>query len=114
MKDINAHVGYIVLWGRVSKLARAGVQMCYYPATQPFHVMTVLSMTSVLRVLCMVMAAPCCAAACMCVGVAAEYYRLRLTALGSASTKRFMFLRMPKRRNCDISVSASNNDLNMR
>jgi hypothetical protein len=105
---------YTILWGMISKVVRAGVQMCYYLAAPSFLVMAILSAARVVRFLCMVMAAPCCAAACMCVGVAAEYYRLRLTALGSASTKRFMFLRMPKRRNCDISVSASNNDLNMR
>ncbi len=46
---------------------------------------------------------------CMCVrrvGVAAECARLRLiTAPGIASTKRFLFLVMPKRRDCVKSVS---------
>ena len=78
--DIGAHVGYAVLWGRVSKVVRAGEQMFYYPVTPPFHVMVVLSGTCELRVLCVVMAAPYCADACVCVGVAAECDRLRLTA----------------------------------
>ena len=57
MKDIGAHVGYIVLRGRVSKLVRAGVQMCYYPAPPPFHVMAVFSGTRVVRALRVVMVA---------------------------------------------------------
>jgi hypothetical protein len=57
-KDIGAHVGYTVIWGRVSKVVRAGVQMCYYPAEPPFHVMAVLSRTCVVRVLCAVIVAP--------------------------------------------------------
>jgi len=83
-----------------------------HPATPSFHVMAVLSGTRVARVLRVWMATPCCVAACVCVGVAAECARLRLMALGSASTKRFMVLLMPKRRDCAKSVSASNNDLN--
>jgi len=71
MKDIGAHVGYTILWAKISKVVRAGVQMCYYPAAPPSHVMAVLSRTRVVRLLCMAMAAPCCAAACMCVGAAA-------------------------------------------
>jgi hypothetical protein len=55
MKDIGAHVGYTVLWDRVSKVVRAGVQMCYYPTASPFYVMAVLSGTRAVRVLCMVM-----------------------------------------------------------
>jgi hypothetical protein len=43
MKDIGAHAGYTVLWDKVSKVARDGVQMCYYPVASPFHVMVVLS-----------------------------------------------------------------------
>ena len=52
MKDIGAHVGYIVLWRRVTKRVGAGLQMCYYPAAPPFHVMAVLYGTCVERVLC--------------------------------------------------------------
>ena len=51
MKDIGAHVGYTVLWGRVSKVVGAGMQMCYYPAAPQFYVMAVLSGTRVVRVL---------------------------------------------------------------
>ena len=109
MKDINAHVGYTILWGRVPKLVRAGVEICYHPAAPPISVMAVLSGTRVVRILCMVMATPCCAAACVGVGDAAECARLRLTAHGSACTKRFVFLIMPKRRDYGKSVSASNN-----
>ena len=86
----------------------AGVQMCYYPVAPPFYVMAVLSGTRVVQVLCMVMATPDCAVACVCVGVAAECARLHLTVPGSASTKHFLFLIMPKRRDCVKSVSASN------
>ncbi len=112
MKNIGAHVGYIVLWGRVSKVVRAGVQVCNYPAAPPFHVMAVLSGTRVVRVLWVVMAAPCCVAACVCVGVAAECDWLRLTAPGSASIKRFLFLIMSKMQDCLKSASAPIIDLN--
>ena len=36
MKDIGVRVGYTILWGRVSKAVRAGVQLCYYPAAPPY------------------------------------------------------------------------------
>jgi len=114
MKDIGAHVGYTILWGMVSKVVRVGVQMCYYPAAPPFHVMAVLSKTRVVRVLCVVMVAPCSAAACVCVGVVAECARQRLTTLGVASTTCFLFLIMPKRRECVKPEGASISDLNMR
>ncbi len=57
MKDIGVDVGYIVIWGKVSKVVCAGVQMCYYPAAPPFHVMAMLSRTCIVRVLWVVMAA---------------------------------------------------------
>ena len=77
--------------------------------------MAVLSRTTrVVRVLCVWVATPSFVAVCVCVGVAAECAWLRLMARGSASTKRFLFLRMPKRRDCAKSASACNNDLNMR
>jgi hypothetical protein len=97
MKDIAAHLGYTVLWVTVSKLVRDMVQMCYFPSAPPFYVMVVLSGTRVVRVLCMVMATPRCAVACVLVGVAAECARLRLKVPGSASTKRFLFLINTKR-----------------
>ena len=114
MKNIGVHVGYTVLQGRVSKVVRTGVQMCYCPAPPPFYVMAVFPVTRVVRVLCMGMEIPYCAVACMCVGVADECAHLRLTAPCSASTKRCVFLKMPKRRDCAKSVSASSNDLNRR
>ena len=114
MKNIGAHVGYTVLWDRVSKGVEAGVQMWYFPAAQPFIVMAVLSETRIVRVLCVRVATPCCVAAFVCVGVAVECARLRLTAPDSASTKRFLFLIMPKRRDCAKTVKASSNDLNRR
>ena len=49
-----------------------------------------------------------------CVGVAAECARVHLMALGSVSTKRFMFIIMAKRRDYARSASASINDLNKR
>jgi len=143
MKDICARVEYTVLWGRASKVVGAGMQMCYYPVATQFYVMAVLSGTRVVRVLCVWVATPCCVAACVCVGVAAECARLRLMAPGSASTKeterkksltrghvkdigstvgvhsssstkRFLFLIIPKRRDCATFASASNNDSNRR
>ena len=36
MKDMRAHVGYKVLWGKVSKVVGAMMQMCYYPAARHF------------------------------------------------------------------------------
>ncbi len=72
------------------------MQVCYYPAAPPFHVMAVFSGTRVMRVLlCVVIVAPCCVAACVCVGVAAEFARLRLTVPSRSSNKRFSFLMMP-------------------
>jgi len=114
MNNISTHVEYAVLWGRVLKLMRAGVQMWYYPAAPPFYVMVVLSGTRVVRVLCIVMATPLCAAAYVGVGDATECARLRLTAPSSAYTRRCIFVIMPKRRDRAKSVSASNNDLNLR
>ena len=114
MKDIGAHVGYTILWGRVSKVVGAGVQMCYDPAVPPFNVMAVPSGTRVVRVLCVWVITPCCVVACVYVGVAAECARLHLTAHGSASTNRSMFLIMPNMSGCAKSASASFNDLNMR
>ncbi len=61
-----------------------------------------------------VVGSPCCVAACVCVGVAAESALLRFLAFGSASSKRFLFLIMSRRRECAKSVSASNIDLNRR
>ena len=83
-------------------------------AAPPFYVMAVLFETRVVRVLCVRVATPCCVAACVCVGIAAECAWLRLMAHGSASTKCFLFLIMPKRLDCARSVSASNDDLNRR
>jgi hypothetical protein len=100
--------------GKVSKVVGARMQMCYYPAAAPFHVITVLFGTRVVRVLCGWVATPCCVAACVFVGVAAECARLRLMASGNASNKCFLFLIMSKRRDCANSMSASSNDLNMR
>ena len=68
MKDIGAHVGYTVLWGTVSKVVKTGVQMFYYQVIPPFYVAVVLSETHVVWVICMVMATPCFAATCVCVG----------------------------------------------
>jgi len=63
---------------------------------------------------CVYVAAPCSEAASVCDGVAAECARLRLTASRNASTKRFMFLIMPKRRDCAKSASESSIDVNRR
>jgi hypothetical protein len=44
---------------------------------------------------------------------AAECTRWKLTSLGSVATKRFILLRMPKRRDCaNKSVRGSISDLN--
>ncbi len=58
MKEIGAHVGYTILWGRVSKVVGAGMQMCYYPAAPQCHVIAVLSGTRVVRVPCVWVATP--------------------------------------------------------
>ena len=58
MKDIGARVGYTVLWDRVSKMVRVGMQICDYPVAPPFHVMAVLSGTRVVLVLCVWLATP--------------------------------------------------------
>ena len=76
--------------------------------------MAVLSGARIVRVLCAWVAAPCCVATYVFVGVAAECVRLRLMAPGTASTKRFLLLMISRRRDCAKSVSASNNDLTMR
>jgi len=73
MKDIGAHVGYKVLWGRVSKVVGAGTQMCYYPAASLNLVMAVLSGTRVVRVLCVWVATPCYVAACVRVEVTTSH-----------------------------------------
>jgi len=87
------------------------MQICYYPAAPPIHELAVLSEARVVRVLCGWVATPCCVAACVCVGVAAECARVRLMSPGSASTKRFMFLIIPQRRDSAAkSVSASRSD----
>jgi hypothetical protein len=114
MKYIGAHMGYTILWGRGAKDLLTGVLVCFYPAALPHHMMAVLSGARVVRVLCVWVAAPCCQAACECVGVAAECERCQFMALGSASTKRFLFVIIPKRRNCAKSVSKTNSNLNMR
>jgi len=93
-KDIGAHMGYTVIWGRVLKIVGARMQMCYYPAAPPIHEMAVVSGTRVVRVICVWVATPCYVAACVCVGVAAECARVRLMSHGSASTKRFLLLIM--------------------
>ena len=71
MKNIGAHVGYTVLCGRVSKVAGAGVHMCYYRAAPSNLVMAVLSGTREVRNLCVWVATPCCVTVYVCVGVAA-------------------------------------------
>jgi hypothetical protein len=97
MKGTGAQVGHIVLLDRVSKMVRAELQMCYYPAASPFYVMAVFSRTCVVQVIYMVMATPALfAIAFVGVGVAVECARLRLAGSGSASTKRFVFLIMHK------------------
>ena len=52
MKEIGAHAGYADLWGRVSKVVWARVQMCYYSTASLVHVMAVLSVTRVVRIRC--------------------------------------------------------------
>ncbi len=63
-----------------------------------FYVMALLSGARAVRVLCVCVVVPCCWAARVCVGDAFECARWWLTLPGRASTKRFLFLMMPKRR----------------
>ena len=52
-----------------------GANVLISGGTAPFHMMAVLYGNRVVRVLCVWVAAPCCVAACVCVGVAAECAR---------------------------------------
>jgi hypothetical protein len=77
------------------------------------HETAVLSGTRIVRVLCVCVATLCCRVAGVSAGDAAECARWRLTAHGSASTKRFLCIMMPMKRDCAKSVRESNNDLTM-
>ncbi len=60
MKEIGAHVGYIILWGRdANKVVLTGVHVCYYTAAPPRHVRAVLSGTRAVRDLCGGVVVPC-------------------------------------------------------
>ena len=107
-------MGYTDLWGEVTKEVGTGVQLFYYPAAPPFHVTVVLSGNRVVRFLCVWVATPCYDDACVCVGVAAEFARLRPTIPEKNASKRVLLLAMPRRRDCAKSASESNIDLNMR
>ena len=74
-------------------------------------VMAVLSGAFVVRVLLIFMAAPCCCAAWRRVGGGTWCGRL-LSPLGRASTRRFLFLMMPRRRDCAKSVIEFRIDFN--
>ena len=71
------------------------------------YVMAVLSGARVVHVMCVCVAAPCCWAACGCDGDAAKVAWRWLTHPGRASTKRFLFLMIPIRRECIKPVSKS-------
>ncbi len=75
-------------------------------------VMTMLSGARVVRVMCVCAVAPCWWAAWVCIGVASECARWWMTPLCSSSTRRFLFLMMPKRRDSAKSVSESISNLN--
>ena len=102
--------------GQGAKMVLAGVyvHVCYYLAAPPRHVMAVISGTRVVQVLCVWVVVPYCLAVCECLGATADCTRCRLMHSGSASTKRFLFLSMRKRRKCAKSVSESISDLNKR
>ena len=74
--------------------------------------MAVLSGIRCVRVLCVCVAVPCCETACECDMLAAECALMLLLFPGSVSIRRFLFLIMPRRRDCAKSVRESNNDLN--
>ena len=74
--------------------------------------MAVLSGTRVVRILFVRVATLCCRAAKEGDGVAVEFDRRRLNSPGSTSTKRFLLLIMPKRRDCTKSARESRSDLN--
>ena len=111
MKDIGSvwvysHVGGMRYEGEVS-----GVRVATTCRHQLF-MMAVLSGARVVCALCVCVAAPCCWAACGCVGDASECSRHWLNPPGRASTRRFVFLLVPIRRDWAMSVSESSNDLN--
>ena len=62
------------------------------------YVMDVLSEAHVVRVMRVCVAVPCCWAACVCAVDESECARWWLAHLGRASTKRFLFVTIPKRR----------------
>ena len=71
-----------------------------------------LSGTRNVLVQCVCVAVSRCVIACVCVMLAAECALLLLRLPGSASTRRFLLLMMPMRRECAKSVRESNIDLN--
>ena len=73
MKDIGGRVGNLIRQG--SEGSEAGVQLCYYPAAPPYHVIAVVSGTRVVGILCVCVVPSCCVAACECGAVAAECAR---------------------------------------
>ncbi len=74
--------------------------------------MTVLSGTRTVRVLCVCVAVSCGVTACVCAMLASECALMLVMFLGSISTRRFLLLMMPMRRDCAKSVRESGNDVN--
>ena len=86
--------------------------VCATTRRHQLHVMAVLSGTRIVRVLCVCVVPPCWRAADVGARDATECARCRLTSHVTISTKRFLFLTIPIRRNCAKFVSESNKDLN--
>jgi len=74
--------------------------------------MAVLSGIRMVRVLCVCGAVSCCVTACVRDMASAECAPVLLPFPGRSSTRRFVLLLMPMRRDCDKSVRESSNYLN--
>ena len=89
MEDIGSAVGMQSYRGRCKKVGSGGHIYMLVSGADIIYMMTVLSCTRVVRVLCVCVAVSCCVTACVGAGAAAECARLRLT-IPTASRVRFL------------------------
>ena len=82
------------------------------PGAIIYYMIAVLSGTRNVRAMCVCEDVSCCVIACVCGVSAAEFALMLLLFPGSASTRRFLLLMMPKRRDCAKSVRKYSDELN--
>ena len=109
MKDIGSAGGVQSYWGRYTKSVLSGGYGAS-PGTVIHYMMAVLSGIRCVRVRWVCVAVPCCETAWSDES-AVECALMLLLFPGSVAIRRFLFLIMPRRRDCDKSVRESNNDL---